>query len=139
MIGEWWKKRLWRGGKWKVKSGKKGRGLERRRIRDGVGRPEGLWAYDFNLAFDPDFDRKRFFETHVFGKMLKQWPEGFRRRMEPRLETAFGALREIFDELLKEWLHVDGDETLPVQLDEAWIASVLRLPFSDPEAFWKLA
>ena len=60
----------------------------------------------------------------------EKWKEGARPRAEEW---------EIFDELPKEWLHVDGDETLPVQLDEAWIASVLRLPFSDPEAFWKLA
>ena len=35
-------------------------------------RREMLWAYDFNLAFDPDFKRERFFGAHVFGKMLKQ-------------------------------------------------------------------
>jgi hypothetical protein len=31
-----------------------------------------LWAYDFNLAFDEDFSRERFFETHVFGRMLRE-------------------------------------------------------------------
>ena len=46
-------------------------------------RREMLWAYDFNLAFDPDFNRERFFGAHVFGGMLKQWPEGFREQMEP--------------------------------------------------------
>jgi hypothetical protein len=45
-------------------------------------RREMLWAYDFNLAFDEDFDRERFFGSHVFGKILKRWPEGFRERIE---------------------------------------------------------
>jgi hypothetical protein len=27
-----------------------------------------LWAYDFNLAFDEDFNRERFFGAHVFGQ-----------------------------------------------------------------------
>ena len=39
-----------------------------------------LWAYDFNLAFDERFERRRFFESPVFGGMLKQWPAGFRER-----------------------------------------------------------
>ena len=101
-------------------------------------RREMLWAYDFNLAFDEDFDRRRFFGAHVFGGMLKRWPEGFRERMEPRLRSALGEVRTIFSELPPEWLHVDGDDSLPVQLDENRVISVLEQSFTDPEAFWKL-
>jgi hypothetical protein len=97
-----------------------------------------LWAYDFNLAFDPEFDRGRFFGSHVFGRMLKRWPAGFRERMEPRLKTALGQVRAIFNELPREWLHLDGDESLPVQLDVERVISVLELPFSEPGIFWKL-
>ena len=109
-----------------------------RPVAPGRERREVLWAYDFNLAFDPDFDRGRFFESHVFGRMLKRWPDGFRERMQPRLNTAFGEVRRIFDELPREWLHLDGDESLPVQLDVERVVSALELPFSDPDAFWKL-
>jgi hypothetical protein len=76
--------------------------------------------------------------VHVFGKMLKQWPEGFRERMEPLMKAALAEVPTIFAELPLEWLHVDGDESLPVQLDMKRVISVLELPFTDPETFWKL-
>jgi len=101
-------------------------------------RREMLWAYDFNLAFDEDFNRERFFGAHVFGGMLKEWPEGFRERMEPYLKHALDEIRAIFAELPPEWLHLDGDESLPVQLDEERVISVLELPFTDPDRFWRL-
>ena len=37
-----------------------------------------------------------------------------------------------------EWIHVDGDESLPMQLDMERVISVLELPFTDPDTFWKL-
>jgi len=101
-------------------------------------RREMLWAYDYNLAFDPDFNRGRFFDVHVFGRMLKQWPEGFRERMEPRMKDALAEVPAIFAELPLEWLHVDGDEILPVQLDMQRVRSVLELPFTDSDTFWKM-
>lgn len=101
-------------------------------------RREMLWVYDFNLAFDEDFNRERFFGVHVFGRMLRAWPEGFRERMEARMREALGQVRAIFSELPPEWLHVDGDDSLPVQLDVERVILVLELPFTDPESFWKL-
>lgn len=101
-------------------------------------RREMLWAYDFNLAFDEEFSRERFFDAHVFGGRVKQWPAGFRERMEPRLRAALDEVRGIFAELPLEWLHVEGDETLPVQLDVEKVISALELPFSQPDLFWKL-
>lgn len=101
-------------------------------------RREMLWAYDFNMAFDEQFNRDRFFDAHVFGEMLKQWPVGFRERMELRLRTAWEQLPEIFAELPLEWLHLDGDESLPVQLDMERVSSALSRPFTEPDAFWKL-
>jgi hypothetical protein len=59
-------------------------------------------AYDFNLAFDEDFNRERFFGAHVFGRMLREWPEGFHERMVPRLRDALGQVRTIFSELPRE-------------------------------------
>lgn len=47
-------------------------------------------------------------------------------------------VRTIFSELPAEWLHVDGDDSLPVQLDVERVVSVLSLPFEEPELFWKL-
>lgn len=101
-------------------------------------RREKLWAYDFNLAFDLDFNRERFFASHVFGGMLGRWPEGFRERMEIRLSAALDEVGTFFAELPPEWLHVDGDESLPVQLDEERVDFVLRLPFTNPDRFWNL-
>lgn len=101
-------------------------------------RREMLWAYDFNLAFDEDFSRERFFDAHVFGSMLKQWPAGFREKMEPCMQAALDQVRALFAELPLEWLHVDGDESLPVQLDVEKVISALQLPFTDPDHFWSL-
>lgn len=101
-------------------------------------RRERLWAYDFNLAFDEDFDRGHFFGVHVFGGMLRKWPEGFRERMESRLNAALAQLDGIFAELPLEWLHVDGDGSLPVQLDRERIQCLLQMPFTDPDSFWTL-
>ncbi len=101
-------------------------------------RREMLWAYDFNLAFDENFSRERFFSAHVFGEALRQWPKGFREQMEPRLRAALDEVRAILAELPLEWLHVDGDETLPVQLDVERVISALELPFTEPDTFWKL-
>jgi len=101
-------------------------------------RREMLWAYDFNLAFDENFSRERFFGAHVFGEALRQWPAGFREQMVPRLRAALDEVRGIFAELPLEWLHVDGDETLPVQLDVERVISALELPFTEPDTFWKL-
>lgn len=101
-------------------------------------RREMLWAYDFNLAFDEDFNRERFFGSHVFGRMLREWPEGFRERMEPRMRDALGQVSGIFSELPPEWLYVDGDDSLPVQLDVERVVSVLSLPFDEPGLFWRL-
>jgi hypothetical protein len=44
----------------------------------------------------------------------------------------------IFSELPAEWLYLDGDDSLPVQLDLERVRSVLELPFTDPDRFWKL-
>lgn len=103
-----------------------------------ISKREMLWAYDFNLAFDDQFDRARFFDAHVFGRMLKQWPVGFRERMEPRLRATLERLPELFDQLPLEWLYLDGDDSLPVQLDLNRVFSVLSLPFTEPDTFWKL-
>jgi len=110
------------------------------RVPSATGKPEDerLWAYDFNLAFDEDFNRERFFGAHVFGRMLERWPDGFCERMEPRLKVALEEVPTIFAELPLEWLHLDGDESLPVQLDIKRVISALELPFIDPETFWKL-
>ena len=106
--------------------------------RNAPARREKLWVYDFNLAFDEDFDRARFFDVHVFGKMLKHWPEGFRERMEPRMKEVLSQAGEVFDELPLEWLHLDADDSLPVQLDRERVISALELPFTDPDRFWEL-
>lgn len=96
------------------------------------------WAYDFNLSFDVEFDRSRFFNSHVFGPIVRQWPQGFRERMEPRLAEAAARLPQWFAKLPDEWRYLHGDESLPVQLAEESVSSVLRLPFTQPDAFWQM-
>lgn len=99
-------------------------------------RREMLWAYDFNLAFDEHFSRQQFLQSHVFGSLLKQWPAGFRERMEPRLAQALDELPKIIAELPEEWLYLYGDETLAVQLNLERVTSTLYLPFTVSDVFW---
>lgn len=73
--------------------------------------------------------------AHVFGGQLRKWPSGFRERMEPRLREALAQVAPIFAELPPEWLYIDGDDSLPVQLDVKRVISLLELPFTEPDAF----
>lgn len=106
----------------------------------GLDNPGGsmLWVYDFNLAFDEYFDRHRFFQSHVFGGMVRRWPGEFRNRMEERMALALQSLPQFIADLPDEWLYLDGDDTLPVQLDLERVSSVLKLPFTRPDEFWAL-
>lgn len=58
--------------------------------------------------------------------------------MEPRLRDALNEVREIFAELPPEWLYLDADESLPVQLDMERVLSALEQPFTEPATFWSL-
>lgn len=88
-----------------------------------------LWAFDFNLALDEDFSRARFFELHVFGGMLKSWPESFRERMEPQFNESvriresvfrFGEVRtiltsrpkELNEELFRRYVRMEETATI---------------------------
>ena len=95
-----------------------------------------LWVFDFNLAFDPDFSEGRFRENHLFSKLLQEWPLGFRERIEPLLQAALGQLNGLFASLPKEWLHLEADETLPVQLDQKLVSVLVARAFTEPDAFW---
>ncbi len=95
-----------------------------------------LWAFDFNLAFDPEFDATRFRQNHIFASV--SIPEGLRMEMVPRMSEALSNLPQFFEGLPEEWLYLDGDESLPVQLDQNRVCAILKRPFADPESFWTL-
>lgn len=95
-----------------------------------------LWVFDFNLSFDPDFDAARFREEHVFASA--GLAGGIRERMEPLMKQALEGLPGLFSRLPDEWLYLDGDENLPVQLEQNHVYNVLNRPFAEPEAFWAL-
>lgn len=95
-----------------------------------------LWVFDFNLAFDPDFSEERFRECHIFSKLLPGWPLGFRERVEPLMQVALRQVNDCFDSLPREWLHLEGDENLPVQLNQNSVFESLARAFTEPEAFW---
>lgn len=93
-----------------------------------------LWAFDFNLAFDPGFDAVRFRDGHIFAST--GIPEVLRMEMEPRMKAALDGLPQLFGRLPDEWLYLDGDESLSVQLDQNHVYNTLNRPFAEPEAFW---
>ena len=83
-----------------------------------------------------DFSDERFREHHVFSTLLQEWPLGFRERIEPLLQAALGQLNGWFASLPTEWLHLEADETLPVQLDQKLVSETLARAFTEPAAFW---
>ena len=100
------------------------------------GGPSKLWVFDFNLAFDADFLDARFRENHLFSVLLPDWPAGFRQRLEPLMQAALNQLGEWFASLPEEWQHLEGDETLPVQLEQKLVFETLARAFTEPTAFW---
>ena len=75
---------------------------------------------------------------HIFGELLSEWPAGLKAEMMPRMRDALQRLPEIFSELPLEWLHVDGDESLPVQLDQDQVYQTLYSALAQPDAFWTM-
>ena len=94
----------------------------------------GAWIFDFNLAFDSRFDVDVFWMGHVFADLLPHWPEGFREEAERRATAALGSLPAIIGEMPLEWLHMEGDENLPVQLDLDLVRASLAEGTAD--TFW---
>ena len=97
-----------------------------------------LWVIDFNLAFDDLFQRQSFLQNHVFGEVVKEWPAGFREQMTARLPALLAFVPRLFSQLPEEWLYPDGDDSLPVHLDQNDVLKTLQLPLEQPEAFWTL-
>lgn len=95
-----------------------------------------MWVFDFNLAFDTDFSDVRFRENHLFSALLREWPWGFRQRIESHMRAALDRLDEWFASLPREWQHLEGDETLPVQLEQKLVFETLSRAFTEPDAFW---
>jgi hypothetical protein len=53
------------------------------------------------------------------------------------MRAALDRLGECFATLPKEWQHLEGDETLPVQLEQKLVFETLARAFTEPDAFWK--
>lgn len=103
----------------------------------GEGPPPGLlWTFDFNAAFESDFDSCRFWENHIFANLQPDWPDGFRAFVEPRMHAALDRVDEWFASLPVEWQHLLGDENLPVQLEPKVVIETLTRAFATPDAFW---
>ena len=50
--------------------------------------------------------------------------------------AALDRLDEWFASLPREWQHLEGDETLPVQLEQKLVFETLSRAFTEPDAFW---
>lgn len=97
-----------------------------------------LWLIDFNLAFDELFMSESFLQNHVFAGLLKAWPGGFQEYMMAQLPAMLASVPRLFAQLPDEWLYPDGDDSLPVHLDQNDVLKTLQLPLEEPEAFWTL-
>lgn len=96
-----------------------------------------LWTFDFNLAFDVLFDDDVFWDGHLFAPERTRWLPAFRSEMEKKMEWILGRFLLIWAELPPEWLYIDADENLPMQLDLDVVMEVLRRPFDRPAEFWR--
>ena len=97
----------------------------------------GLVVYDFNLAFDEDFDPVNFWQDHIFRDEAK---EGFdleaAERIGPLFEKGLARFDTIWHELPFEWLHPTGNpEDDPVLHRDVVYAMLNRFQIT-PTMFW---
>lgn len=95
-----------------------------------------LWVFDFNLAFDSSFSIEAFRRAHVFGSVSDDLIASLRPSLENDMRSAISQSHSFFSSLPMEWLYLDGDDSLPVQLDKNLIMDILQRPFRQPEQFW---
>lgn len=98
-----------------------------------------LWAFDFNLAFDSDFNAAKFWNNHVFARERMGWQRLFVDEMADKMKRALNRFPEIWAELPEEWLYLDGDDNLPMQLEFDMVKEILWRPFKNAATFWQQA
>jgi len=96
-----------------------------------------LWTFDFNLAFDQDFKAVTFWDSHIFGRERNGWQRLFADMMAEKMRGAWDRFPKIWAELPPAWLHLDGDENLPMQLDYDVVWETLRRPWDKDAGFWQ--
>lgn len=52
------------------------------------------------------------------------------------MKAALDRLDQWFGSLPIEWQHLEGDDTLPVQLEQKLVFEALARAFTEPAAFW---
>jgi hypothetical protein len=78
----------------------------------------GLVVIDHNLAFDPDFDSKAFWQHHVFRSERPILAKtAFRDEWEPRIEFAHATLTSILETVPEEWYYEDPFQTVKSDFD----------------------
>ncbi len=89
---------------------------EDRTLTDRGGNPNLAWdmagselvVFDHNLAFDDEFDGRRFQDSHAFRERLFEFSDStFRRRETDRLTVAMGEFAAIVAEIPEAW--TDGE------------------------------
>ncbi len=116
-----------------------------RNLTEQGGNPNLLWdqeagklaVIDHNQAFDPDFDRRRFRQTHVFHQDLSSIFDDMVERLgyQARLAEAFAEFDQACDTVPPEWWWVDHG--VPADLDRDTLrATLLRYMGND---FWNMA
>lgn len=69
----------------------------------------GLVTFDLNLAFDPEPNPVRFWETHTFRSAAAGWDPGSRTAVETKLGNALSRLDDLWPELPASWLFQEGE------------------------------
>ena len=77
-----------------------------------------LVVIDHNLAFDPEFDERSFFDNHIFS-MARERIFGdlvMEADYKKRMERALSGFQVSVDTILETWPWLDLEETRPFQL-----------------------
>lgn len=90
------------------------------------GKPEVAHVIDHNVAFAKDFDPDSFFDDHAFGQMRKAFPPEAILEVRQGFVDTVARSGAIWRELPPEWLYLDSDGTMPVDLSEAGVAAILE-------------
>lgn len=91
---------------------------------------------DHNQAFDPDFDPQVFADLHVFAKQWRDVSGDMLKRQEynQRFSQALANWNSIRESVPQEWLYVDPEMTVPVDISLNMIYESLKR--YEREDFW---
>ncbi len=98
-----------------------------------------LYVIDHNNAFLPDdMLRSTGFNNHVFYSSRQTLDAHVKAELEARMIGLLATIPALFAELPHEWLFLDEEKTVPIQMTYERMSAILRGVVSDATGFWRV-